>query len=239
MTKLYSTIEKSKFTSQIIKTYLSILITISIINQTTAAVNNYTFASTSSNYTAIFGTTLFSGAWDDLNSTLLSIPFAFTYNGSSYTTLGVNSNGFITMEAITTTVYCGLQTSAPNSIAGYGTNLVGNPSSSVQYASRGVSPNRQFVIQWTDCKHYLATGDSYTFQIILNETSNTVQIVWAAVTASTIMGVNNCSNISTESGNVGLVGSSNIDFDISSITNGNTTWATSVNGGTLSLILYK
>ncbi len=223
-------------TKKIFRTAALLFVVLFNLNGASASVNNYTFASSSGTYTPIAGTVLFSGTWDDSNSPLLTIPFSFSYNGNNYTTLGVNSNGFITLGALTNTVYCGLQTSAPNSIAGYGTDLRGNAGSTVQYATTGVAPNRQFIIQWTDCKQYFQTTDHYTFQIILNETSNTAQVIWGPVTAVGTTGANNCADVAAESGDVGLKGSSNVDFNIMSVTNGTNTWATSVNDGTLSSV---
>ena len=202
-----------------------------------SAVNAYTFASGNASYAAISGTTLFSGAWDDGSSSLITIPFVFNYNGISYTTLSVNCNGFITMGAVSTNVYCGLQTSTFNSIAGYGTDLFnGSATSNIQYTSSGVAPNRKFIVQWSDAKHYGTTGDLYNFQIVLNETSNTVQVIWGAITSVTTMGANSCLDASTESGSVGLLGLSTADFNIRSVTNGTNTWATSVNGAALSSV---
>ena len=208
-----------------------------LVHVSKAAVNTYTFTSSNATYTAITGTTLFSGTWDDAASAMLTLPFSFAYNGTSYTTLAVSTNGFITMGAVPATTYCGLQASALNSIAGYGTDLVnGSTTSTIQYATTGTAPNRQFVVQYTDCKHYGAGTDHYTFQIILNETSNTVQVVWGSTTAVSTMGANTCSDAATESGSVGLLGASTADFAIRSVTNGTNTWTSSVNGGLLSAV---
>ncbi|MEP7168681.1 MAG: PKD-like domain-containing protein, partial [Bacteroidota bacterium] len=202
-----------------------------------AIVGNYTFAPSTGNYLSITGTTLFTGTWDDGSSALLTIPFSFTYNNAAYTTVGVNANGFITMGAVPSTVYCGLQTSAANSIAGYGTDLVGSATSTIQYTTRGTTPNRQFVVQWADCDHYNnGNANHWTFQIILNETSNTVQVVWGASTDVTTMGANACADAATESGNVGLLGASTQDFNIRSVTNGTNTWATSVAGSAITAV---
>lgn len=208
-----------------------------VVNTLRAGVVSYTFSQAAATYTPITGTTLFSGTWDDNSSALLTIPFSFNYNGASYTTLAVNTNGFLTMGAVPATVYCGLQTSAMNSIAGYGTDLVnGSTTSSIQYTTLGTSPNRQFVVQWTDCKHYNAGADHYSFQIILNETTNTVQTVYNNFTCVTTMGANTCSDAVTESGNVGLLGSTISDFNIRSVTNGTNTWSTSVNGTAINAV---
>jgi hypothetical protein len=205
-----------------------------------AAVGPYTFATSNGTYTAISGTTLFSGTWDDGSSTLLTIPFTFIYNGTGYTTLSVTTNGFITLGAMPPVdIYCGVQSSPGNSIAGYGTDLVGaSGSSSIQYTTIGSAPNRQFVIQWADCDHYNPSGNvnHWNFQIILNETTNTVQVVWGSITQVNTMGANNCGDISTESGSVGLLGPNTSDFNIRSVTNGTNTWATSVAGGSINAV---
>ena len=201
-------------------------------------VSTYTFSSSNSNYTSITGTTLYSASWDDGSSALLTIPFTFNYNGTNYTTLCINANGFITLGAVNADVYCGLQTSAINSIAGYGTDLVGaSASSSIIYNSRGTAPNRQFVVQWTDCDHFGNSNQNHwTFQILLNETSNTVQVIWGSSTDVTALGANSCADAATESGNSGLLGSANTDFNIRSITNGTNTWTTSVAGANLTSV---
>jgi len=205
-----------------------------------ATVGTYTFASSSGTYTPLSGgTVLVSGAsWDDTASALLTLPFTFTYNNVAYTSFGISSNGFLTLGAVpSATLYCGLQSSPANSIAGYGTDLIGaSATSSVSYGVIGTAPNRKYVIQWAECKHYGATGDSYTFQIILNETTNTVQVVWGPVTAVSTMGANACADSATESGNIGLLGNSTQDFNLRSITNGTNTWATSIAGTAINAV---
>ncbi|MBK7382413.1 MAG: hypothetical protein IPI81_03625 [Flavobacteriales bacterium] len=201
-----------------------------------ANVGNYTFGASNTTYTTITGTALVTGTWDDTNSSLLALPFTFTYNNVPYTQVGINSNGFITLGALTTTVYCGLQTSPANSIAGYGTDLVNaSASSSVRYGTLGSAPNRQFVVQWTDCDHYGNSQQNHiTFQVILNETSNTVQVVFGPSTVATTLGPNACSDTNTESGNVGLLGSSTADFNLRKVTNGSSTWIQSTVGTLIS-----
>ena len=208
-----------------------------IISQ--ATVGNYTFAASNGTYTPIAGTSFKTGLWDDGSSALITIPFTFVYNGTSYTTLAINPNGFITMGSIPADVYCGLQSSAPNSIAGYGTDLVGSTAtSSIQYTTSGLSPNRQFIIQWSDCDHYNAAGNSnhWNFQIILNETSNTVQVVYGSCVTVTTLGPNTCSDVATESGDVGLLGPNTTDFNIRKVTNGTNTWAASIAGGAINAV---
>ncbi len=201
---------------------------------TKANVTNYTFASSSGTYTPISGTVLYTGSWDDGASALLTIPFSFKFNDLFFNSLSVTANGFLTFGAIPNgNIYCGLQNSPSNSIAGYGTDLVASgAASTVQYSTLGSTPNRQFVVQWTNTKHYSGSAsDLWTFQIILNESDNSVQVVYGTTSDATTMGANTCADVATESGNVGLKGGN--DFNIRSVTNGTNTWATSVAGAAL------
>jgi hypothetical protein len=203
-----------------------------------ASVSAYSFTSTSGTYTPISGTTFLSGTWDDASSSLLSLPFTFTYNGTAYTSVGINSNGFITLGAVPGTVYCGLQSSAFNSIAGYGTDLInGSASSTIIYTTSGTAPNRQFIVQWTDVDHFNnGRQNHWSFQIILNETSNVIQVVWGPSTDITTTGANGCTDVATESGNVGLLGSARTDYNVRSVTNGSETWSSSISGSTINAV---
>ena len=203
-----------------------------------AQVANYTFTSTAGTYSSITGTTLIAVAWDDNYLAPVSLPFTFVYNQVSYTTVGVNTNGYITMGGSSnpTSNACGLQNGgcSPNSIAAYASDLQGSSTSSITYTTTGVTPNRKFIVQWNDCDHY---GNNFTdhwnFQIVLNETSNTVQVIWGICTAAVTMGANACSYGYTESGDCGLLGSSAGDFNLRAVTNGTNTFATSVAGTTI------
>ena len=201
-----------------------------------SAVNQYSFSSSQGIYSPIQGTILFTGAWDDSNTALLPLPFHFYFNGIDFDSLSVSSNGFITLGALTSTVYCGLRASGFNSIAAYGTDLMGNPGSTVQYGVSGLAPFQQFIIQWTDCSPYQSTVDHFNFQIILNQTSNVIQIIYGSFLVQTTMEENNCLAMPTESGNVGLKGSSATDLNIRSITNGVNDWNTSIAGSDLQAV---
>ncbi|NVO19855.1 MAG: T9SS type A sorting domain-containing protein [Bacteroidetes bacterium] len=202
-----------------------------------ALVSSYSFVSSAGTYTPVTGTILFSGNWDDASSGLITLPFTFNYNNTPFTTLSVTTNGFITLGAIPAgTLYCGLQTSPTNSIAAYGTDLINSgTSSNIQYATLGVTPNRQFVVQWTNCKHFgLSNTDAWNFQLILNESDNSVQVVWGASAVGTTMNANACADNPSESGSVGLKGYTPADFNLRSVTNGTNDWTTSVSGASLS-----
>lgn len=217
--------------------FLLLIIGVSISNHAEAQVASYTFSSSSGVYTPIIGDTLWSAPWDDQVSGLITIPFYFVYNNQTYNTLGVSANGYITMGTVPYNAWCGLQNNPLRTIAGYSTDLVSSDSTStIQFTTLGLSPNMQFVIQWTGCEHYGSGGNYYTFQIILNETSNTIQVVWGPTTDATTMGANNCADASTESGSVGLLGDTTSDFNNRVVTNGTNTWGTSIAGDSLKYV---
>ena len=209
-------------------------------NTTIAQVASYTFSSTSGTYTSVSGTTFVSGAaWDD-DTVTVNLPFTFTYNNVPFTQVSINDNGLLSFNYFPIPQdVCGLQSTATpfNSIAGYGTDLHGaSAASSVQYTTVGSAPNRQFVVQWTDCDHYKTTAynNHISFQIRLSETTNAIQVIWGTVTMATTWGANTCSDAATESGSVGLMGNTTSDLNIRKITNGTNTWAASAAGALIS-----
>lgn len=226
---------------------ISVFICCLCITNAKANVGSYTFAQSNSTYTSISGTVLFASTtstrWDDGVSAAQTLPFTFTYNNAAYTNLIVNANGYITMGSTSTTTanYCGLQASDMNSIGGYATDLVGGSlaaTSNIQVATLGTAPNRKYVIQWNDCAHW-TTGtytDHWSFQIILYETTNKVEVVWGNSTNLSTMVANNCADAATESGSVGLLGNATSDYNLRSVTNGTNTWATSVAGTAINAV---
>src|SRR6185436_12215614 len=155
----------------------------------------YTFSQSSGTYTPITGGTqaAVGAAWDD--GIILSIPlgFNFVYLGVNYTTFQLNFNGYITLGGtMTNNYYCSPQIAAnqANVIFAWGTDIVGlTAGSEIRYEMVGSPGNRTMVIQWTDVSHYLGTAnsDKYNWQIRLNETSNSINVVYGTY-----------SNVSTE-----------------------------------------
>jgi hypothetical protein len=69
--------------------------------------STYSFTSTLGTYTPITGGTVLSGTLtdDDVNYPIQPIGFNFNYNGQVFTTVGVQSNGHITLGALATNTY--------------------------------------------------------------------------------------------------------------------------------------
>jgi hypothetical protein len=223
-TRLISKVSKG------LTTLLSILLI--MINTSQAQVAGYSFSWSHEIYTSFTGNILFSAPWDDATSQQITLPFSFTYDNIAFTTMYVNTNGFITFGNVppASQAACGLRSTNGNSIAAYATDLVSASNNSfISDTTMGNNPNRTFVIQWTDCDHYGDNSSNHlSFQIILNETSNEVWIRYGASTVATPLISNvNCTDNGNEAGQVGLVGYQLSDFNLRTVTNGSTTWATS------------
>ncbi len=191
------------------------------------AVGGYTFASSSGTYTAITGGTQHgSGSGlDDDNYNAVNIGFSFTFNGTAYTQLNINANGFVRFGGTAFSLSCGFApisstdtTNCINLAAAMTRDLAANSTSSeIRSQLTGSSPSQVFVVQWKDFKRYLDSGESYNFQIRLYETSNKVEYVYGSFTEG-----------STTDGapQVGIKGDSTTDFNNRTGTN----WAASTAG---------
>jgi hypothetical protein len=197
----------------------------------------YSFSQASGTYTALTGGTSWqSGATIGTNaiSGSITIPFTFTFNGTGYTSLYISNNGFIAFGATTpsTTTYnpISASTAYAGAIAGYGFNLINSAVSGaapdISYGTYSTSPNREFVIQFTDVARTGITGDRMSFQIRLAETTNDIKVVynnWAATSTTTT---------ATNFGVVGLRGATNTVFSSRMVfaTSPYNTWISSGSG---------
>jgi MSHA biogenesis protein MshQ len=117
--------------------------------------------------------------------------FAFTFGGTSYSSIRVYSNGILafptdvsgfhrdyTSQALPITAAPGGFTGCPNAVpqnlmVAYWLDIVagtanGTSGASVKYELLGTAPNRRFVISWVNVKLYNATT-RYNFQVVLQE----------------------------------------------------------------------
>jgi len=91
----------------------------------------------------------------------------------------------------------------------------------VRFQTIGTSPNRTLVVQWTGWQRYTtsgAFGELYNFQIRLNETTNTINIVY---------NIQGPTSTTTRTFEVGLRGTLNTDFNNRTST---TNWASTTSG---------
>ena len=96
-----------------------------------------------------------------------------------------------------------------------------NTNFGIRYQTIGTAPNRTLVVQWTGWQRYTTTGvfgELYNFQIRLNETTNTINVVY---------NLQGPTSTTTATFETGLRGSANTDFNNRTTT---TNWAASTAG---------
>jgi hypothetical protein len=120
---------------------------------------------------------------DDVSAGPFNIGFTFPFYGTNYTQAYVNINGTLNFGAgysryanvPLNTAISGTNI-ADNSIYAFWDDLNTNGFQNIYYATVGTAPNRQFVTQWTNIYFHGTSIQLGTFQVILYETSNIVQI---------------------------------------------------------------
>ncbi len=150
-----------------------------------------------------FGT-LDDGRWDNI-----TLPFSFVFYGNTFNSINISTNGWVGMGSTNSTA-TGLNTTIPNASApnnvihAMTTDLTfaGVSNAAVlQYFEVGTAPNRKFVIDYSAIKFFsgAATAD---VQIVLNETSNTIDIYTTSCTNTT---ANKAQGLENSTGTVAAV----------------------------------
>ncbi len=130
--------------------------------------------------TWLAGTTNQSITGDDATKNV-ALPFAFTFAGTSYSSINISSNGNAHF-ATASTAYSNATiptSSAPNAlIAALWDDLNPSAGGAIYTGVYGTAPNRTFVIEWRDVRRYNSGTTGATFAIQLDETSNHVWILY-------------------------------------------------------------
>ena len=119
---------------------------------------------------------------DDNVDTGVPLGFSFVFYNVSYTTVNIGANGDVQFQTSQTNTYPGLFGSADASltpfIAFFWTDLYPEAVGSRSYATIGSAPNRQFVLRNTAVPFCCSVLNfpAVTADVILSETSNTVQL---------------------------------------------------------------
>lgn len=167
--------------------------------------------------------TIISSGDDVLATTTVTLPFTFNFFGVNKTSLKVSSNGWITFNT-------GLATSGPNvatlpdgatpgdAVYGIWDDLnVVSGTSLVRYFTNGTSPNRVFVVDYSNVKFYNSTANNgnTSFQILLYETSNIIEVhvteVTDPVASNKAIGIENTTSTTAYT----PVGRNNATFSVS------------------------
>ncbi len=120
---------------------------------------------------------------DDAYSQPIDIGFAFSSFGATQSQLKISSNGFVTFDlgALNTGVGARPIPSADGLnalIAGYWADLNPVDGGAVRFGVQGQAPSREFVVMFDQVPHF-RTGNPVTFQIVIKEGSNTVEVLCA------------------------------------------------------------
>jgi len=226
MKYFYQFFQQKEKTSYVKSALLGVIALFGVTGMASAQVSSYIFSQSSGTYTPISGTVLAEPTGNTSPTSLdnvvypLSLPFGFVFNGITYNSLNVSTNGFITFGATapTTTTYSPISSTLgyEGAVSAWGRDLntvfdVNSTTGNISWETIGTAPNRQFIIQWKDFRpvYSLSTTSAYvfSFQIILQETSNVIKTIYnsgAFLVGSTAV---------SSTTQIGLRGTSNSDYN--------------------------
>ncbi len=120
-------------------------------------------------------------------SLLADIGFSFKFYDKTYTKCNISTNGLISFDqGVTEWSPTAIpSTNLPdNYIAPFWSDLKPGPDGGkILYATRGTAPNRTFIIKWEDMPEYYTPTRKVTFQLILREGSNSIEVQYKDITA--------------------------------------------------------
>ncbi len=111
---------------------------------------------------------------DDASSASVTLPGTFTYFGNDFTTVRINSNGFLffgTTNFTTANMFLPFEGRPNNDVMALGEDL--NPEGGTQGNIFAKTIGSQFVVQYHQVQHW-ASGFPETFQIILDTATDTI-----------------------------------------------------------------
>ena len=184
-------------------------------NQTVAA---YSFAGSTGTYTPITGTAS-TAAGDDGTQGSIPIGFNFNYNGASFSTFAINTNGGIQLGSATFTTFTNNLTTNANTIMPLwdDNNATG---ATIQYATTGTSPNQVLTIQWAGL-HIGGSGSSTNptidMQVVLYEATGVIEFIYGNTSAALL----------STSASIGISGAAGNYLSVTPLSPANTSTASS------------
>jgi gliding motility-associated-like protein len=118
---------------------------------------------------------------DDSQTGMLPIGFSFCYYGNTYTNFIIGSNNWIGFQSGETSTW--VTTAIPNSTGSAPRNTIMGPwqdinpgaGGTVKYALYGSPPFRRLSVSWNNVPMFSCTGQLYSSQIIIYETTNIIE----------------------------------------------------------------
>ncbi|MBF9143217.1 T9SS type A sorting domain-containing protein [Hymenobacter properus] len=149
--------------------------------------DTYSFTPSTGTYTPLTGgtpvTTILS---DDALSGTIPLPFSFVFDGNTYTSCKVSSNGWLTFNpnatanSLTNDLENGTASERPR-VAPFWDDLTGT-NGTASYLTSGTAPNRVFTFEWRNWARLSVTG-SFSMQVQLVEGTNVVRFVYSQGTS--------------------------------------------------------
>jgi len=169
-------------------TVLVLIILAFSFNSLKSHVYDYEFSQSIETFTPITGGTVHG---TDLNNdesfTSIPIGFTFNYDGTNFTTLCINSNGYISLGNYIVSSNYILRENICWIIAALNANLIAIPElGQLMTLTEGEAPNRVCTIQWLNYQSFFWEGSEgiFNFQIKLYETSNKIEIKYGSFNTS-------------------------------------------------------
>ncbi|MBK8427687.1 MAG: hypothetical protein IPL27_17700 [Lewinellaceae bacterium] len=190
---------------------------------TTALPNTYSFAGSSGAFTQLVGGTLSTATGDDGTQTSIPIGFTFNYNGTTFTTFSVSTNGALALGA-TAPGFTNLLASNANVIAPLwdDNDLIGG---TIVYATTGVIGSQVLTIEWTNM-HVGGTGSNtnptISMQVLLYEATGEIQFIYGATSAA----------LASTTASIGISGSVGNFLSVTPLSPANTSTVSSVTENT-------
>ena len=126
-------------------------------------------------------------AQDDAYSTAVPIGFTFNFFGNNYSQCLISLNGYIKFDLGQAGNFSpwNITQAIPgnpnvlNSVMGFYSDIIpllGTNPGTIDYQTIGTAPNRKFVVSFCDCPMFSCTNMVASFQIMLYETTNEIEV---------------------------------------------------------------
>lgn len=165
-----------------IKNYFSLILLLLAVKVTSQS--NYTVASIPFQYYS--GTLPLLTTQDDMCSGLITLPFSFDFYGTSYNQVVISTNGYIDFRSTSANSNSpwSFNLTVPSSNFPVKNAILGcyhdmdnsNSQGTINYGMYGTAPYRKFVVNFYNNSHYSCTATKSSFQMILHETSNFIDV---------------------------------------------------------------
>ncbi len=145
----------------------------------------YVFSTLTNVYTPLVGGTTSTATGDDGTQLAIPIGFDFTYNGSSFSTFSISTNGTIRLGATAVGYSNGLASFANVLAPFWDDNNIG--SGTISYLVSGIAPNRVLTVDWNNVSiggSGSSSASTNQYQVQLFEGTNNVQFNYGPLDAS-------------------------------------------------------